>query len=87
MTELSTAPAAATMPLVVPVAAEPTNQVLITEQQVLFSTAAAAPLAPLRPHRIARWLHAFFDAPQRPKPPARLDFLERSLMSREMGRL
>jgi hypothetical protein len=86
MTELSTAPAA-TMPLVAPAAQGPTTQVLITEQQVLFSTAAAAPVVPGRAHRLAQWLHAVFEAPQRTRPPARLDFLERSAMSREMGRL
>ncbi|MDO3639033.1 hypothetical protein [Mycolicibacterium arseniciresistens] len=87
MTELSTAPAA-TMPSVVPAAQEPTTQVLITEQQVLFSTAAAAaPAVPGRAHRLAQWLHAVFETPQRTNPPARLDFLERSAMSREMGRL
>lgn len=86
MTELSTAPAA-TMPLVVPAAQEPTTQVLITEQQVLFSTVAAVPVAPRRAHRLARWLHAAFESPRRTHPPARLDFLERSAMAREMGRL
>jgi hypothetical protein len=87
MTELSTAPVTATTPLVVPAAKEPATQVLITEQHVLFSTAAAVPMAPSRAHRLAHWLHAVFEAPQRPRPPARLDFLEHSAMAREMQRL
>jgi hypothetical protein len=87
MTELSTAPVTATAPLTVPAAQEPATQVLITEQQVLFSTAAAVPMAPSRAHRLSQWLHAVFEAPQRPRPPARLDFLERSAMARAMERL
>jgi hypothetical protein len=73
-------------------------QALITEQQVLFSTAAAVALPPAK----TRWfsdtiqavgaaLHAIFAASD--KPPARRHYpnrkvyLENALMSREMDRL
>ena len=72
--------------------------VLITEQQVLFATAAAVPLRPARTTR--RWtkavrasLTAAFvtssnDArPKRLQRPARNDFLQDSRMAREMLRV
>jgi hypothetical protein len=58
-------------------------QTLITEQQVLFSTAAATALPPVRARR-------FGDAVRRvvgPRYPKRHVWLENSLMSREMDRL
>jgi hypothetical protein len=81
--------------------ATPPTPVLITEQQVLFATAAAVPLRPARTSRswtetvraIAASLRAAIvtssnDA--RPKPrhyPPRNDYLEDSRMAREMFRL
>lgn len=83
------------------VEASPCAPALITEQQVLFATAAAVPLRPAKAGR--RWIdavHAFgaglwaalatsADGP-RPKRrhyPSRNDFLEDSRMAREMTRL
>ena len=73
------------------------TQTLITEQQVLFSTAAAVAL-PLGKTR--RWSHTIFtlasavggwltSAAKPPKPvyPKRHVWLENALMSREMDRL
>jgi hypothetical protein len=83
-----------------PVAVEtpPRTPVLITEQQVLFATAAAVPLQPVRTSR--RWTQAvwaFLTAafvssgherePKRRHYPSRNDFLEDSRMAREMYRL
>ena len=81
--------------------ASPRTPVLITEQQVLFATAAALPLQPARTSR--RWtqlvrtigasVRAAFvtsSVETRPTPrhyPSRNDFLEDSRMSREMLRL
>ncbi len=81
--------------------ASPRTPVLITEQQVLFATAAAVPLQPAKTSR--RWaeaaraigasLRAAFVTssnearPQRRHYPSRNDFLEDSRMSREMLRL
>jgi hypothetical protein len=72
--------------------------VLITEQEVLFATAAAVPLQPPRTGR--RWIEAarvFVTAafvkssresrPKRRHYPASRDFLEHSRMAREMTRL
>lgn len=71
--------------------------VLITEQEVMFATAAAVPLQPAKAGR--RWtdvigasLRAMFvsstDQPrERRHYPPRIDFLESSRMSREMYRL
>jgi len=66
--------------------------VLITEQQVLFATAAAvaAPLA-----RTSAWfvgaVHAFADAmrvaPPAPRHPSRVSVFEHSRMAREIDRL
>jgi hypothetical protein len=81
--------------------ASPRTPVLITEQQVLFATAAAVPLQPARTSR--RWtealravvasLRAAFATssnkarPKRQQYPSRNDFLEDSRMAREMLRL
>jgi hypothetical protein len=75
----------------------PRVPVLITEQQVLFVTAAAVPLQPARTSR--RWTKAVRASltaafvtssnearPKRPHHPARNDFLEDSRMAREMLR-
>ena len=80
------------------VEASPRTPTLITEQQVLFATAAAVPLQPARPSR--RWTEsarAFLTAafakagnesePRRRHYPSRNDFLEDSRMAREMMRL
>ena len=78
----------------------PRVPVLITEQQVLFATAAAMPLQPAKPARrgavAARAFGASMRAtfatssnearPKRPHHPARNDFLEDSRMAREMLR-
>ena len=69
--------------------------VLITEQQVLFATAAAVPLQPVRrgwAAAVGAAVRAMFtsstDAPrERRHYPARHDFLESSRMAREMYRL
>jgi hypothetical protein len=81
--------------------AAPSTPVLITEQQVLFATAAAVPLEPAKTSR--RWTEvvrgigaslraAFMTSsdeaqPKRRHYPSRNDFLEDSRMSREMLRL
>jgi hypothetical protein len=68
--------------------ASPRTPVLITEQQVLFATAAAVPLQPATTGR--RWIEAvrtFLSVPIGPNHPARNDFLEDSRMAREMLRL
>jgi hypothetical protein len=83
-----------------PVTSVPTStetQALITEQQVLFSTAAVA----LPPAKTRRWsdtvlavtgaLRAMFAASEKPPArrhyPKRYGYLENALMSREMDRL
>jgi hypothetical protein len=71
---------------------------LITEQQVLFGTAAAAALPPVKTRRFSDAVHAvvgsvrtwLVSAAQPPVPqryPKRHVWLENSLMSREMHRL
>jgi hypothetical protein len=100
MTELlapfGASPDVATPPA--PTAATPRTPALITEQQVMFATAAAVPLRPLRTSRrwtdgLRAWLAAVFVQPSKesqPKPrhyPSRIDFLEGSRMAREMMRL
>ncbi|OBF34885.1 hypothetical protein A5724_16035 [Mycobacterium sp. ACS1612] len=78
------------------VEAPPRTPVLITEQQVLFATAAAVPLRPVK----TRWIDsvravllavfAVSSNEKRPKRrhyPPRVDFLEDSRMAREMTRL
>jgi hypothetical protein len=72
--------------------------VLITEQQVLFATAAAVPLRTVKPNRrFIDALHAIAaamtvkssneGAPRNRRSPSRHDFLEESRMAREMMRL
>jgi hypothetical protein len=79
-----------------PVPAAPTREsALITEQQVMFGTAAAA--TPLRTRRWATALEsaaaaarAVFAAPQEPARrhyPKRYAYLENAVMAREMHRL
>jgi hypothetical protein len=80
--------------------ASPRTPVLITEQQVLFATAAALPLEPAKTSR--RWVEVLRaigagvraavtssdeTRPKRQHYPARNDFLEDSRMAREMMRL
>ncbi len=74
-----------------------TETTLITEQQVLFSTAAAVALPPVRPRRLNGAVHAVASAvggwvasaarPPRPVYPKRHVWLDNALMSREMDRL
>ena len=81
-------------PRVAPADKAATSEVLITEQEVLFGTAAALPG---RRRHIGRGfgtsmrrLFAVSARPSRPQRgdyPRRYAFLERSLMAREMGRL
>ena len=84
-----------------PVTSVPTStetQPLITEQQVLFSTAAAVALPSARTHRWSDTVHAVSGAlramfaasekqPARRHYPKRYGYLENGLMSREMDRL
>jgi hypothetical protein len=65
---------------------------LITEQQVMFASAAALAPAPAKPHFWSRAAHAVFTRPEKkPRPPKhypqRYAYLEHSAMSREMDRL
>ena len=71
---------------------------LITEQQVLFSTAAAVALPPAKTRRWIGAVHAAGDAvramlatsekrPTKPLYPKRHAWLDNALMAREMGRL
>lgn len=70
---------------------------LITEQQVLFSTAAAVALPPAKTRRFSDAVHAVASAvggwvasaaqPPEPLYPKRHVWLENALMSREMDRL
>jgi hypothetical protein len=63
---------------------------LITEQQVLFSTAAAVALPPARTRRwtdALRAMFAFSTKPAKPVYPKRHVWLENAAMSREMDRL
>jgi hypothetical protein len=97
MTELL-APFGAPPNTVTPAAAPPRTPVVITEQQVLFATAAAVPLQPARTSQ--RWIEAVRafltpalvktdneSRPKRRRYPSRCDFLEDSCMAREMTRL
>jgi hypothetical protein len=83
-----------------PVTSVPTStetQAPITEQQVLFSTAAAVALPPAKTRRwsdtvqaVTGALHSMFAASEKPPArhyPKRYGFLENALMSREMDRL
>src|SRR5258708_34044979 len=81
--------------------ASPRPPVLITEQQVLFGTAAALPLQPAKSRRrlteVVRAIGASVRAafvtssdeagPMRHRDPPRNDYLEDSRMAREMLRL
>jgi hypothetical protein len=84
------------------VEASPRTPVLITEQQVLFATAAALPLQPAKTSRrwaaeVVRAIGASVRAavvtssdearPKRQHYPARNDYLDDSRMAREMLRL
>jgi hypothetical protein len=71
---------------------------LITEQQVLLSSAAAVAIPPARTRRFSDMVHAIAGAvgawlasaakpPTRPVYPKRHVWLENALMSREMDRL
>jgi hypothetical protein len=89
------APASAPTPIVDPAK----DAALITEQQVLFGSAAALAPAPARPHfwsraahAVAAPVHAVFTRPEkqsRPRKhyPQRFNYLEASALSREMDRL
>jgi hypothetical protein len=80
-------------------ATNPTEaQALITEQQVLFSTAAAVALPPAKTRcwsdtiqAVSAALRTVFAAPEKPRArrhyPKRYGYLENALMSREMDRL
>jgi hypothetical protein len=68
--------------------------VVITEQEVAFSTAAAVPLPRTKPTRrviaaVRAKLRSSSDAPPVPRhyPPRRDEFLEEAAMAREMRRL
>jgi hypothetical protein len=74
------------------------TQTLISEQQVLFSTAAAVALPPAKPrrwndtvHAVGTAVRAMFAAPDKPAArqhyPKRHVWLDNALMSREMDRL
>jgi hypothetical protein len=74
------------------------TQALITEQQVLFSTAAAIALPPAKTtlwsdtvhamtSAVGAWLASAAKPPTKPVYPKRHVWLENGLMSREMGRL
>ena len=70
----------------------PSSELLITEQEVVFGTAAAA--VPLQRGKVGRWLVAVLFAmsadASRPRAryyPTRAYYLERALMAREMDRL
>ena len=73
------------------------DTVLITEQQMLFATAAAMPLRPSAPSRRLGGLGVIMGAalsvtsnvgqPRRRHYPSRMNFLEDSRMTREMLRL
>jgi hypothetical protein len=73
----------------------PSTEVLITEAEVLFGTAAAAPLQRESvSRRFVAVLHRMFAistdvSPARPRPstPQRAYYLERARMAREMERL
>jgi hypothetical protein len=66
-------------------------ELLITEQEVLFGTAAAVPLQRGKiVRRLVAVLFAISAAASRPRAryyPTRGDYLERALMAREMDRL
>ncbi|MBV9514157.1 MAG: hypothetical protein JO280_08985, partial [Mycobacteriaceae bacterium] len=67
----------------------PSAPTLITEQEVMFSTAAAVPARRQRwwTRRGASAAKPTDSAPKRRHYPARMDYLEHSRMAREMHRL
>jgi len=82
-------------PSVAPAYEAASTEVLITEQEVLFGTAAALP-ARRRRHTSRRFgasmrrmfaVSAHTSRPRSGDYPKRYEFLERALMAREMGRL
>jgi hypothetical protein len=98
MSELSTAPAETQNVVENPehvIEAVSQPPVVITEQQLAFSTAAAVPLPRTKPnHGVFATLRAMFhssseDARPVPRhyPPRREEFLEEAAMLREMRRL
>jgi hypothetical protein len=98
MSELFTAPAEPLDVVEDPehvIAAVSQAPILITEQEVALSTAAAVPLPRTKPtRRVIATLRAMFlssseDARPAPRhyPPRRAAFLEQAAMSREMHRL
>ena len=93
MTELSTifeqTPETEPVPVVAPVAAKPAEApTLITEQQVLFSTAAAVALPrPKTRGGVLGWLMNAAAPPAPRQEPKRYVWLENAMMSREMDRL
>jgi hypothetical protein len=79
--------------LVAPATSSSETQTLITEQQVLFSTATAVALPPAKTRRWSDTVHAvgialraMFEAPERQHYPKRHIWLDNALMSREMDR-
>lgn len=99
MVDLRTASANTAEPIRPVPCAAPADQaasaeVLITEHEVLFSTAAAVPARRqgFRRRFVALMKRTFAvvaeaSRPPRPSVPKRYEFLERSLMAREMDRL
>jgi hypothetical protein len=93
MTELATTfdqtPNTGPAPAAAPVAAKPAEApTLITEQQVLFATAAAVALPRPKARRgVLGWLMNAAAPPAPQQEPKRYVWLETALMSREMDRL
>jgi hypothetical protein len=89
MTELATTfeqtPDTIPVPAAAPVAAQAPT--LITEQQVLFSTAAVALPRPKTRRGVLGWLMNAAAPPALRQEPKRYVWLENALMSREMDRL
>ena len=83
-------------PSVPSVAPAPDTSTLITEEQVMFSSAAALAPAPSRrwthpAHEVAAAVRAMFAGPEKPRRvrsdhPQRFSYLENSLVAREMSR-
>ena len=78
------------------VAPSPETSALITEEQVMFSSAAALAPAPSHrwsgaAHEVAAAVHAMFTRPEKPRArrhyPQRFGYLENAAMSRAMDRL
>ena len=83
-------------PSVPSVAPAPDTSTLITEEQVMFSSAAVLAPAPSRrwshpAHEVADAVRAMFARPEKPRAPRqdyaqRFGYLENSLVAREMSR-